>query len=121
MMAPLDPQWVPKPWRASYTLALFAGAILLAAATAIAVTRSTAGQVVDEKWNDKLRQQVTEIATNAAVAASREAVAQVTSEQILPLREGQATQTAQISGVDGRVRSLEAWRDSRSGRIETVR
>ena len=115
----LDPVWVPKVWRGSYTLALFVGAVLLAASTALAVTSAVAGRVVDEKWNDKLRREVTEIATDAAVAASRDAVAQVAKEQIAPIAIEQAKHEGTIAGVDGRVKSLEAWRDSRAGRIET--
>jgi len=112
---------VPKVWRGSYTLALFVGAVLLAAGTALAVTRFEAGRVVDAKWNDQLRREVTEIATSAAVAASREAVAQVAREEIGPLGHAQGKQEGIVAGLDSRVTSLEAWRDSRTGRIETRR
>lgn len=115
---PLDPQWIPKVWRGTYTLMLFVVAVLLAASTALAVTRAEAARVVDEKWNEKLRKEVTEIATSAAVEASRNAVSQVAREQIAPIALEQARFTGMFSGVDGRVRSLEEWRNARAGRVE---
>lgn len=114
----LDPQWVPKVWRGAYTLMLFVVAVLLAASTALAVTRAEASRVVDEKWNEKLRKEVTEIATAAAVDASRDAVSQVTREQIAPLALERARDSGALAGVDGRVRSLEEWRNARAGRVE---
>lgn len=114
----LDPQWIPKVWRGTYTLALFVVAVLLAASTALAVTRAEAARVVDEKWNEQLRREVTEIATDAAVAASRDAVAQVAREQIAPVALQQAKHEGALIGVDGRVRSLEEWRNARAGRVE---
>lgn len=114
----LDPAWVPKVWRGTYTFALFVIAVLLAASTALAVTRMEAARVVDEKWNENLRKEVTEIATAAAVSASREAVAQIAREEITPISRDQARQEAALAGIDGRVHTLETWRDTRSGRVE---
>jgi hypothetical protein len=61
--------------------------LLTAAGTALGVVHVEAGRVVDAKWNDRLRAEVTEIATAAAVRASRDAVTQVVREEIGPLRQ----------------------------------
>ena len=84
---PPDPKWIPKAWRPAYSFAAVAFAILSAGATALAVVHVEAARVVDAKWNDTLRREVTEIASAAAVQASRDAVVKVTTEQIAPLKE----------------------------------